>query len=171
VKNNKSDRLYTVDERLECARQGSSGARISFCLVEYAYHIAVPDDVYTSAEFQHLVDVACDIITLTNDVLSYTKEQTEGVNNNIISICRARGMSAQAAFDHVGDRLRRCYKQWYLAQAELPIYGEKADSQVLKYIEGMVNCILAFAHGRLMNQCKKVLHWADEVAASTRNAI
>ena len=73
----------------------------------------------------------------------------EGVNHNIIAIYRlGSGLSAQGAFDKVGESLKARYRDWYLAQAALPQWGEHIDSQVQRYIMGVQDVVLANLHWR-----------------------
>jgi hypothetical protein len=69
--------------------------------------------------------------------------QTEGVNHNIVAVCRDSGLSAQAAFDRVNELLQERYRDWYLAQAYLPQWGEQIDRQVQRYIKGVHETMLA----------------------------
>lgn len=98
-----------------------------------------------------------------NDILSYCKEevgshyshyrsatgntvnpaQKEGVTHNMVAICRHAGMPAQMAFDHIGEMLVSCYRDWYMALAELPSWGERIDAEVQQYIRGVQNVVMA----------------------------
>lgn len=118
----------------------------TFNLVAYAYGIDLPDEVYDSPEFTRLRELSSDIIVLVTDVVSYIKEQTEGLNNNVISICRMKGMSAQEAHDYIGELIKEKYQEWYMARAQIPIMGEAMDFEVERYIQGIVTCSLASTH-------------------------
>lgn len=61
----------------------------------------------------------------------------------MVAICRINGMPAQQAFDCVNELLKDCYRDWFLAQANLPQWGEHVDFQVQKYIQGVQNVVLA----------------------------
>lgn len=52
-------------------------------------------------------------------------------------------MSAQAAFNHIGNMLVTRYREWYLALVELPSWGERVDSDVQRYIRGIQNVVQA----------------------------
>lgn len=52
-------------------------------------------------------------------------------------------MGPQEAFDQMGELLKACLRDWYLALAELPQWGEAIDTQVQKYIGGVQDVILA----------------------------
>ena len=69
--------------------------------------------------------------------------QAEGVNHNLVALYRLAGLSAQAAFDKIAELLKSRYKEWYLALAELPQWGEEVDARVQVYIKGVHNVVLA----------------------------
>jgi hypothetical protein len=46
-------------------------------------------------------------------------------------------MTTQEAFDHAGGMLNKCYRDWFLAQADLPCSGEVIDRAVQKYIDAL----------------------------------
>ena len=77
--------------------------------------------------------------------------QKETVTHNIVAICRESGMSAQGSFDHIGKMLTTCYRDWYLALAELPTWGEAVDAHVQGYIRGVQNVVQANLHWRYVH--------------------
>ena len=121
-----------MEEQLNC-RRGTAAAIVVFSLVEYGHGINLPDQIYANLSVQKLKELANDIIVLQNEIISHVKEQMDGVNNNIISICRTRGMTAQEALDHINERLRNCYREWYMTQACLPVVSESVDSRAKVY--------------------------------------
>lgn len=52
-------------------------------------------------------------------------------------------MGPQEAFDQMGELLKARFREWYLALAELPQWGEAIDTQVQKYISGVQDVVLA----------------------------
>lgn len=48
--------------------------------------------------------------------------------------------------------IRERYRQWYLALAKLPTWGEEIDRQVHSYIKGVENIILANANWRYVGR-------------------
>jgi hypothetical protein len=52
-------------------------------------------------------------------------------------------MPAQMAFNHIGNMLVARYRDWYLALAELPSWGEHVDAQVQQYIRCVQNVVMA----------------------------
>lgn len=75
-----------------------------------------------------------------------THFRAEGVAHNMVTVLRAKGMSAQEAFDHIGELLRECYRDWYLAQARLRQWGEDIDFQVHRYIAALHSILLGSLH-------------------------
>lgn len=78
------------------------------------------------------------------------RSQAEGVNHNLVAICRLNGMPAQQAFDHVNTLLIECYRDWYLALADLPQWGEQIDVQVQRYIQGVQDAAIANINWRFV---------------------
>ena len=78
-----------------------------------------------------------------NDILSFHKEQFLGFNHNIIHLFRQDGFSQQEAYDQVSQLLNKRFRAWYLAQSEIPLWGEAVDVQVQTYIKGCQDMILA----------------------------
>ena len=66
-----------------------------------------------------------------------------GVTHNIIALFRDQGLSQQAAYDSVDVLLRQRYRRWYLALSELPVFGEKHDIEVQKYVKSCQDVVLA----------------------------
>ncbi|KAJ5689629.1 terpenoid synthase [Penicillium macrosclerotiorum] len=85
-----------------------------------------------------------------NDLISYRKEKALGESHNIISIYQQEGYTIQEAFNEVERSLSMCYRDWHLALAQLPSWGEEIDAQVQLYIDGVQNSALANIHWRLV---------------------
>jgi hypothetical protein len=106
-----------------------------------------------------------------NDIFSYRKEQVsiiilvktiainpsidnfkaepEAVPHNTIHILqRERNLTLQQSFDFAGELLKQAVQRWYWTQQHLPSFGEHADVQVQRYLEG------------LLDQVKANLHWS-----------
>ena len=50
-------------------------------------------------------------------------------------------MTTQEAYDQMARLLYSRHRDWFLAQADLPLWGETMDRQVQKYIRGMENVV------------------------------
>ncbi|KAE8146500.1 pentalenene synthase [Aspergillus avenaceus] len=135
----------SLDEMLKFRRQ-SAGVSPLFALVEYAHKLYIPDPVFQTRSIKEIERIGIDLVLLQNDILSYCKEEKEGVTHNMVAICRRSGMPAQMAFDHVGEMLLTRYHDWYLALSELPSWGEEIDAEVQQYIRGVQNVVRANLH-------------------------
>ncbi|KAJ5183629.1 terpene cyclase [Penicillium capsulatum] len=132
----------TLEEVL-AMRRNSSGLFPIFPMYEYAHGLHLPDYVFECPSVQKMELIAADLVVLQNDMISYCKEEREGVNHNLVAVCRNSGMSAQAAFDYLGDLLQVRYRSWYLALADLPSWGNEIDAHVQNYLRGIANTVRA----------------------------
>lgn len=66
-----------------------------------------------------------------------------GVLHNIIQLFRQQGLSQQKAYDRVDVLLRERYRWWYLSLSQIPVYGERLDMDVQKYIRACQDVVLA----------------------------
>ena len=59
---------------------------------------------------------------------------------NAVEVARQnRSLSVQDSMDHVNDIVKQTIKQWHLAQAELPSWGEEMDRDVQQYLAGILD--------------------------------
>ncbi|RAL02054.1 terpene synthase family protein [Aspergillus ibericus CBS 121593] len=121
-------------ERMLALRRQSAGVSPLFALVEYAHKLDIPDFVFECKSIQEIERIGIDLT------------QKEGVSHNLVAICRHNGMPAQMAFNHVGSMLTERYRDWYLALAALPTWGERIDADVQQYIRGIQNVARANLH-------------------------
>ncbi|KAJ5247787.1 terpene cyclase [Penicillium chermesinum] len=133
-------------EEVLALRRHSAGVSPLFPLIEYAHRLRIPDQVFECPSIKEIERVGIDFVVLQNDILSYWKEEKEGVIHNLVAVCRNAGMSAQAAFDHLGYMLQTRYRDWYLALASLPSWGNEIDAEVQNYIRGVQNVVKANLH-------------------------
>jgi hypothetical protein len=83
--------------------------------------------------------------------------QEYGVEHNIVTRLRALGSSMQEAVDRVSEMLNDCYRRWYRALAELPVWGYKIDRQVLKLLDGYRDVAMGTLYWRcVLNGCNRV---------------
>lgn len=59
-----------------------------------------------------------------------------------------QGFSMQEAVNRISDMLDDCYKRWYSALANMPIWGEEVDRQVLKFVDACRNVALGNLYWR-----------------------
>ncbi|PKX98052.1 terpene synthase family protein [Aspergillus novofumigatus IBT 16806] len=167
-------RCPSLDEMLALRRQ-SAGVAPLFALVEYAHKLDIPDHVFECRSIQEIERIGVDLVLLQNDILSYCKEEKEGVTHNVVAVCRHSGMPAQMAFNHIGNMLVARYRDWYLALAELPSWGEHVDAQVQQYIRGVQNVVMAnlnwsFRSGRYFGDAKDIVRRSMIVTVKRQSA-
>ena len=66
-----------------------------------------------------------------------------GCDFNLVASYLHRGLSIEEAFGKCEELLRKRFRDWYLAQAELPLWGQELDAKVQKYIQGVQNVVAA----------------------------
>lgn len=77
-----------------------------------------------------------------------TSFQALGVDHNLIFLLMEQGRTPQEAIDEAGAMLDNCYKRWYIAPANMPIWGEETDRQVLKFVDACRNVALGNLYWR-----------------------
>lgn len=114
--------------------------------MQYAHSIDIPDECYYHPAVQELAMLACDIITIQNDIFSFPKEQLRNeAETNVITLYRRQGCSMQGAFNEAGELLRERHRRWYMALADIPSWGEALDVQMQSFIRGIRNGMKANA--------------------------
>ncbi|KAH7018022.1 terpene synthase metal binding domain-containing protein [Microdochium trichocladiopsis] len=152
---------YTPDlAEIVLTRRESAGVSPLYHLVEYAHGLSVPGEVFASPIIKEMEVLGMDMVSISNDMLSYLKEEREQVPHNMVAVCRMRGLSAQQSFDTVSELLVACYTRWDELESLLnqdssreppsesvTAYLCLADSatrqQALQYVEGIKNVVKA----------------------------
>ncbi|KAL9001677.1 MAG: hypothetical protein Q9188_005352, partial [Gyalolechia gomerana] len=67
----------------------------------------------------------------------------DGHVQNLIALYGYSGLTPQDAYDKIDVLLKARYRELYLAQADLPQWGEAIDRQVQKYIQAVQDVITA----------------------------
>ncbi|PVH75594.1 terpenoid synthase, partial [Cadophora sp. DSE1049] len=114
-----------------------------FSFVEYAYQLELPDEVFKNPSIMQLERIGIEIQIFVNDCVSYHREKDQNCPHNVVHLLRQHGFTEQRAYDRAHEMLRERYRQWYLAMAELPVWGEKVDKEVQRYIQGIQDVVLA----------------------------
>lgn len=83
-------------------------------------------------------------------VLCSDPDQRLNMDLNIINLARKgrQGLSTQQAMDEVGHMMDNCYQRWYQALANMPVWGEKIDREVLRFISVCRDVALGNLHWR-----------------------
>ncbi|KAI1744807.1 isoprenoid synthase domain-containing protein [Xylaria scruposa] len=122
-------KIITPDEMLE-RRQLSAGVSPLFSLVEYAHALRVPDFVFEHPAIQEIERLGIDFVLISNDILSYMKEEGESVPHNMVAVARMSGLGPQEAFDYIGNMLDSRYERWEKAVEMVPNWGQSVNQQV-----------------------------------------
>lgn len=80
--------------------------------------------------------------------------QALGVEHNLITLLKAQGKTTQEALDEIDVMMQSIFKRWYKALADVPIYGEKLDREVLKFVDACRDVALGNLYWRLVNLLK-----------------
>ncbi|KAI0520880.1 isoprenoid synthase domain-containing protein [Xylaria bambusicola] len=133
----------STPEELLKARQLSIGVTPLFALIEYAHGIELPDYVFEHAVIQEFVELGIEFCAITNDIMSYKKEEGQTIPHNLVAIARMRGLGAQEAFDYVGTMLESRYERWERAIVAIPDWGEEVNKHVRSYVKGIADVVRA----------------------------
>ncbi|KAI1206482.1 Presilphiperfolan-8-beta-ol synthase [Annulohypoxylon truncatum] len=135
----------SIEEYLHL-RRGTIGIYPGISLIEYAQGIELPLNILKHPSLQECMCVSADLALLANDILSYKKDIAMGVDQNIIILLMNQGLSAQQALNRISDMINECYKRYYVALANMPIWGEKTDRSVLRFVEACRDAALGNLH-------------------------
>ncbi|KAK5989399.1 Sesquiterpene cyclase BOT2 [Cladobotryum mycophilum] len=132
------DTVPRLDDMLEVRSRSIAGWAM-YVMIEYAHGLDIPSAVFDHPVIKELEVTVFKMIAIVNDIVSYPKEEADGVRHNMIAICRMRGLSAQGAFDTVGALLNEQLLIWDNKIRELPSWGSRVDSHLERYVEGARN--------------------------------
>jgi hypothetical protein len=132
-----------------------------FALVEFAHGIDLPDEFHNDPTTQYIQALAVDITLLHNDLLSYHKEESEGVPQNVLAAFIQSGMAAQGAVDLIGAAIDR--RLLNLEQAIEKMANRKTtwQKECMRYLQGITDVIKAnlywsFHSDRFLSQDQKI---------------
>ena len=128
----------SVEEVFEQQR-GSVCVRPLFALMQFSQRVNLSDEVLQSRRM--LQEAALDMVILHNDLLSYPKEQSEGVPHNLIAAWRAGGGTAQAAVDFIAKELQLRHSM--LQDAAKDLNSLFSGDEVRNHVEEVRNIISA----------------------------
>ncbi|KAK0642986.1 isoprenoid synthase domain-containing protein [Cercophora newfieldiana] len=138
VEDTRANRLrsYTVEEYMDL-RVLTIGVYPAIALTEYAEGVtSLPERILQHPSLQECMRISAEMVVLVNDIASFKKDVTLNTYLNIINLARKgnQGLSAQQAMDEVGVMMDNCYQRWYRALATMPVWGEKIDREVLRFV-------------------------------------
>ncbi|KAF8501306.1 isoprenoid synthase domain-containing protein [Hysterangium stoloniferum] len=124
-------------------RRRTVRAEPCFPIAEFTFDL--PDEVHCHPVTLELSRLACDMIILDNDMISYNKEQSEvEFPHNIITVLmhRDRDYSVQQAMDKAAEMHKGCSTRFVELWNELPSWGPTIDPIARKYVQGIVDVIM-----------------------------
>jgi len=128
-------------------RRDTSGCRPVFVLIEYAAGIELPDEVFNHPVIQEMTVATNDLVTWSNDIFSYNKEQATGDTHNMVAILMAQhGLALQDSIDFVGQLCDATIARFETGRATLPTWGPQIDADVQKYVQGLQDWIIGSLH-------------------------
>ncbi|KAK7702856.1 hypothetical protein SLS64_009467 [Diaporthe eres] len=134
-----------VDEYIK-TRRGTIGVGPTVALCEWGDGIELGSEPFEHPSLQQCLEISTDLTWLANDIVSFRKDLVLGVDHNLISLLMEQGRSMQEAVDKAGHMIEDCYRRWYLALAELPLWGEAVDHEVLRFVGACRNVALGSLH-------------------------
>lgn len=114
-----------------------------FALVEFAHDLNLPDEVYNEGIMGDIRALGIDLTMLHNDLLSYQKEELEGVPHNIIAAYRGEGKTAQEAVDLVRDEIEKRSLLLERAIEQVASWETPWRRECMRYVQGVRDVIKA----------------------------
>ncbi|KAJ3002976.1 hypothetical protein NUW54_g5554 [Trametes sanguinea] len=119
-------------------RRDTSGCKPCWALIEYAYDLDLPDWVMEDPTIRGLEEAANDLVTWSNDIFSFNREQACGDTHNMIVVVQTQQkLDLQSAIDYVGELCMGCVDRFQTLREQLPSWGPEIDAQVQVYVEGL----------------------------------
>ncbi|KZT35696.1 terpenoid synthase [Sistotremastrum suecicum HHB10207 ss-3] len=117
-------------------RRNTGAVRPALWITECA--AGVPKYVLEHESVATLTTCAVDIISISNDILSYNREQSQGSLHNMVAIAMNRlDLSLQEAMDWTSARLDALVSKFLGTLNDVPSWGEEIDARVTTYIDGL----------------------------------
>ncbi|KAL0958542.1 hypothetical protein HGRIS_000683 [Hohenbuehelia grisea] len=140
---NRLTNTYPDLESFISLRRETSACAPGFLLMEYAHSMRLPRDVIHHPILVHLTQLAVDLVSWSNDILSYNYDQARGSPHNIIAVVMlTKCLDIQHAINYVAS-LYRSTLDLFLHQLQgIPRWGGKIDADVETYVRGLQDWII-----------------------------
>jgi hypothetical protein len=142
VRQSQTARAATFDEVLAQRRQSVCVTPL-FVLVEFGHRIDLLEHAFENSHVRRLEVLGVEITLLHNDLLSYCKEEEEGVIHNTVAVCRLQGMSAQDAVTFVGTQVSCRIAEFEETVRSLQQSRCGRADELLRYVQGIRDVIKA----------------------------
>ncbi|KAF8137232.1 isoprenoid synthase domain-containing protein [Boletus edulis] len=128
-------------------RRDTSGCKPSWVLIEYAYHLNIPDEVMDHPIICGIGEATNDFVAWSNDIFSYDVEQSKDQTHNMIDvIMHEQGLGLQDAIDLVGDYCKHALDRFVHDRDNLPSWGPAIDADVRVYVDGLTRWMVGSLH-------------------------
>jgi hypothetical protein len=117
-------------------RQASGAMLFAFDFIEEVERLDLPDEVYESPPFQRVLEAANNLVCWINDLFSLPKEAAHhDVNNLVMVVQQAYGMSVQEAVERVGAMIDDELRQFQESSACIPATSSQVKIEVQVYVD------------------------------------
>ncbi|TFK67853.1 terpenoid synthase [Pluteus cervinus] len=128
-------------------RRDTSGCKPCWAFIEFANNLNLPDEVMDHPVIRSLGEATNDLVTWSNDIFSYSVEQSKGHTHNMISVVmNQEGLDLQSAVDFVGRLCKESIDRFNQDRANVPSWGPKIDEEVSIYVNGLADWIVGSLH-------------------------
>ncbi|EJC98233.1 terpenoid synthase [Fomitiporia mediterranea MF3/22] len=130
-------------------RRDTSGCKPCWALIEYANGLDLPDFAMQHEAVETLGEATNDIVSWSNDIFSYSKEDAREDTHNMIFIAmHTMGLSLQEAVDFVGDLCDAAISRFLAAKRRVPSFdrGGRIDREIALYVRGLEDWIVGSLH-------------------------
>ncbi|KAF9449745.1 terpene synthase [Macrolepiota fuliginosa MF-IS2] len=143
--------IPNLDSYIE-TRRDTSGCKPCFQLIEYAGRFDLPQFVVECKEIQEMEEATNDLVTWSNDIFSYNKEQERNDTHNMIPVTMHQyGYSLQQAIDHVGQKCKESIERFEhnrqkIREDKKDRWDQDTKKMVEMYADGLQNWIVGSLH-------------------------
>ncbi|KZS92138.1 terpenoid synthase [Sistotremastrum niveocremeum HHB9708] len=128
-----------IEEYMQ-VRRDTIASRPAFWVVECLS--GIPEHIADHPSILKLSEYATELIIITNDVVSYNKEQAQGSIHNLVAIAMlSLNLTVQEAMDWTGALFESIVQKFLAALNKVPSWGPDIDSKVAVYIDGLGNWV------------------------------
>lgn len=135
--NRQARRCPSVEEYLG-RRQSTGAVHPCFDMLMPTLGICYSQQAWADPMIKTLEYVACEIITLSNDLISFTKEQAVGDFHNLLSLLVNHGETEARALAEVADRISSNLKAFDEVSQRLML-DQQLDPNMSRYVYGLKN--------------------------------
>ncbi|KAI6021041.1 isoprenoid synthase domain-containing protein [Pisolithus marmoratus] len=128
-------------------RRDTSACKPCYALIEYAAGMDLPDEVVSHPVIMAMEEATNDMISWSNDIYSYNKEQAQGDIHNLVMILMCeQGLDLQSAMDEAGAYWKAALQRFEGNLTILPSWGPSVDQNVAIYVQGLRDMIAGTLH-------------------------